>query len=61
MSIGRIRCLIALTGDSEMTVGEALGLLKDDIIIGDSISHVRSVPHSWRGLKKKGSITVASR
>jgi len=44
-----------------MTVGEALGLLKDDIIIGDSISHVRSVPHSWRGLKKKGSITVASR
>ena len=50
-----LRWLIALISDSGMRLGEAVGLLKEDIILNDTIPHVRLVPHSWRGLKTKGS------
>jgi integrase len=38
-----------------MRLGEAVGLLKEDIILEDEVPHVRLVPHSWRRLKTKGS------
>ena len=50
-----LRWLIVLISDSGMRLGEAVGLLKEDVILTDSIPHVRLVPHSWRGLKTKGS------
>src|SRR5210317_1205504 len=38
-----------------MRLGEAVGLLKEDIILEDEVPHVRLIPHSWRRLKTKGS------
>ena len=50
-----MRWLIALISDTGMRLGEAVGLLKEDIILEDEVPHVRLVPHSWRRLKTKGS------
>ena len=50
-----LRWLIALISDSGMRLGETVGLLKEDIILNNAVPHVRLVPHSWRGLKTKGS------
>ena len=38
-----------------MRLGEAAGLLKDDIRLNDRIPHIDLKPHSWRSLKTKGS------
>ena len=50
-----IRWLIALISDTGMRLGEAVGLLKEDIILEHDVPHVRLIPHSWRRLKTKGS------
>ena len=38
-----------------MRLGEAVGLLKEDINLNHEIPHIRLIPHSWRELKTKGS------
>jgi integrase len=50
-----MRWLIALISDTGMRLGEAAGLLKEDIKLDDRIPHVDLKPHSWRSLKTKGS------
>ena len=50
-----MRWLIALISDTGMRLGEAAGLLKEDIKLNDHIPHIDLKPHSWRGLKTKGS------
>jgi integrase len=50
-----MRWLIALISDTGMRLGEAAGLLKEDIKLNDRIPHIDLKPHSWRGLKTKGS------
>ena len=50
-----MRWLIALISDTGMRLGEAVGLLKEDIILEHDVPHVRLVPHPWRRLKTKGS------
>jgi integrase len=50
-----IRWLIALISDTGMRLGEAVGLLKEDIILEHDVPHVRLVPQPWRRLKTKGS------
>jgi len=50
-----MRWLIALISDTGMRLGEAVGLLKEDIILDHDVPHVRLIPHSWRRLKTKGS------
>ena len=50
-----MRWLIALISDTGMRLGEASGLLKEDIKINDGIPHIDLKPHSWRSLKTKGS------
>jgi len=50
-----MRWLIALISDTGMRLGEAAGLLKEDIKLHDRIPHVDLKPHSWRSLKTKGS------
>jgi len=50
-----IRWLIALISDTGMRLGEAVGLLKEDIILEHDVPHVTLVPQPWRRLKTKGS------
>ena len=50
-----MRWLIALISDTGMRLGEAAGLLKEDIKLNDRISHINLKPYSWRSLKTKGS------
>ena len=50
-----IRWLIALISDTGMRLGEAVGLLKEDIILDHDVPLVRLIPYSWRRLKTKGS------
>jgi integrase len=50
-----MRWLIALISDTGMRLGEAAGLLKEDIKLNDRIPHIDLKPHSWRTLKTKGS------
>ena len=50
-----MRWLVALISDTGMRLGEAAGLLKEDIKLDDRIPHVDLKPHSWRSLKTKGS------
>ena len=50
-----IRWLIALISDTGMRLGEAVGLLKEDIILKHDVPHIRLIPHPWRRLKTKGS------
>ena len=47
--------LIALISDTGMRLGEAAGLLKEDIKVDETIPHIDLKPHSWRTLKTKGS------
>ena len=49
--------LIAIILDTGMRLGEAVGLLKEDIILGDDVPNVWLIPHPWRRLKAKGSHT----
>ena len=50
-----MRCLIALISDTGMRLGEAAGLLKEDIKANEPIPHIDLKPHPWRKLKTKGS------
>ena len=50
-----MRWLIALISDTGMRLGEAAGLLKEDIKVHHPIPHIDLKPHSWRTLKTKGS------
>ena len=50
-----IRWLIALISDTGMRLGEAVGLLKEDIILDHDAPHIRLIAHPWRRLKTKGS------
>jgi len=50
-----MRWLIALISDTGMRLGEAAGLLKEDIKLDDCIHHIDLKPHPWRSLKTKGS------
>ena len=49
------RWLIALLSDTGMRLGEAVGLLKSDLIIKGETPHVLVQPHPWRRLKTAGS------
>jgi len=50
-----MRWLIALISDTGMGLGEAAGLLKEDIKLDEPIPHIDLKPHPWRSLKTKGS------
>ena len=50
-----MRWLIALISDTGMRLGEAAGLLKEDIKVNEPIPHIDLKPHSWRTLKTRGS------
>ena len=44
-----------MISDTGMRLGEAVGLLKEDINLNHEIPYVRLISHPWRGLKTKGS------
>jgi integrase len=50
-----IRHLLALISDSGMRLGEAVGLLKSDLMLDHSIPHVCIQPHPHRRLKTDSS------
>ena len=50
-----MRWAIALVSDTGMRLGEAIGLLKSDIILDAKIPYIDLKPHHWRGLKTTGS------
>ena len=50
-----MRWLIALISDTGMRLGEAAGLLKEDIKLNDRIPYIDLKPHPWRTLKTRGS------
>ncbi|MDC0955008.1 tyrosine-type recombinase/integrase [Alphaproteobacteria bacterium] len=50
-----MRWLIALISDTGMRLGEAAGLLKEDIKVNEPAPYIDLKPHPWRGLKTKGS------
>jgi integrase len=50
-----LRWLIALLSDTGMRLGEAVGLLKSDIILDTETPHLNLIPHPWRRLKTTGS------
>jgi len=49
------RWLVALISDTGMRLSEAAGLHVDDINLDCEIPHIDLKPHSWRGLKTRGS------
>ena len=50
-----MRWLIALISDTGIRLGEAAGLLKEDIKLDEPIPYVDLKPHPWRTLKTRGS------
>ena len=50
-----LRWLIALLSDTGMRLGEAVGLLKSDIVLDTKPPHLNLIPHPWRRLKTSGS------
>ena len=50
-----MRWLIALISDTGMRLGEAAGLLKEDIKVNEPVPHIDLKPHPWRTLKTRGS------
>ena len=50
-----LRWIIALLSDTGMRLGEAMGLLKTDIVLEARIPHIDLKPHPWRRLKTPGS------
>jgi integrase len=50
-----MRWLIALISDTGMRLGEAAGLLKEAIKLGEAVPHIVLKPHPWRTLETKGS------
>ena len=52
------RWLLALISDTGMRLSEAVGLLKEDIILDNPTPRVIIQSHPWRSLKTKGSARV---
>ena len=50
-----LRWLIALLSDTGMRLGEAVGLLKSNIILNTDTPHLNLIPHPWCRLKTSGS------
>ena len=50
-----MRWLIALISNTGMRLGEAAGLLKEDIKLDEPIPHIDLKPHPWRSLKTRVS------
>ena len=50
-----LRWLIALISDTGMRLGEAIGLLKQDIVMDADVPYIDLKPHPWRRLKTSGS------
>ena len=50
-----MRWLIALISDTGMRLGEAAGLLKEELKLNEPIPYIELKPHPWRTLKTKGS------
>ena len=50
-----LRWLIALISDTGVRLGEAVGILKEDIILDEDLPHLNLIPHSWRKLKTRNS------
>ena len=50
-----LRWLVALISDTGMRLGEAVGLLQDDIVLDTDIPYIDLKPHPWRRLKTTGS------
>ena len=50
-----MRWLIALISDTGIRLGDAAGLLKEDIKVNEPIPHIDLKPHPWRTLKTRGS------
>ena len=50
-----MRWLIALISDTGMRLGEAAGLLKEDIKLDETTPYMDLKPHPWRTLKTKDS------
>jgi integrase len=48
-----MRWLVALLSGSGMRLGEAIGLVKSDVILDGDIPHVNISPRAWRQLKAK--------
>jgi integrase len=49
------RWIIALLSNTGMRRGEAIGLLRSDIVLEAKIPHITLKPHPWRRLKTLGS------
>ena len=52
------RWLISLLSDSGMRLGEAIGIIKDDVILNCRFPHLKLVERPWRRLKTKSSERV---
>jgi len=50
-----IRWLIALISDTGMRLSEAVGLIKNDVVLEAAVPFVKLRPHRWRSLKTNGS------
>ena len=50
-----MRWLVAILSDTDMRLGQAVGLAITDINLDDEIPHINLTPHPWRRLKTKGS------
>jgi len=50
-----LRWIIALLSDTGMRLGEAIGLLKQDIVLDKEVPYINLQPHLWRRLKTSGS------
>ena len=50
-----LRWIIALLSDTGMRLGEAIGLLKSDIVLDARTPFIDLKPHPWRRLKTPGS------
>ena len=50
-----LRWIIALLSDTGMRLGEAIGLLKQDIVLDGDVPYIDLKPHPWRRLKTSGS------
>ena len=50
-----LRWIIAVLSDTGMRLGEAIGLLKQDIVLDQEVPYINLQPHPWRRLKTSGS------
>ncbi len=53
-----LRWLIALISDTGMRLSEAVGLIKDDVVLNSEVPHIKLQAYSWRPLKTNASERV---